>query len=221
VENRDRPCEIWISPDAYRQFSSPYAYSPNPVNSVDPDGNWVDNQDEGFCTDDGLPFEGMVYLGHFLPNRNYGRELLYGGSNLSEVGLPNTSLDVLALAFPPSVAAGGGVLEGANFAQKTFSPMFSKGGAFAGRSVADVSSALRSGAMNASEVPINYIVRGGNKLILNTRSAKALEGAGIPRSGWNAVNRSGQGVFEDMLSGQLRRNGLPDAGTATVRQSGL
>lgn len=29
---------MWMSPDPARQFASPYAYSPNPVNSVDPDG---------------------------------------------------------------------------------------------------------------------------------------------------------------------------------------
>jgi RHS repeat-associated protein len=29
---------MWISPDPARQFASPYAYSPNPVNSFDPDG---------------------------------------------------------------------------------------------------------------------------------------------------------------------------------------
>jgi len=118
-------------------------------------------------------------------------------------------------------AARGGVLEGANFAQKTFGRMFSKGGAFAGRSVDDVAGALRSGAMKPSEVPIDYIVREGNTLILNTRSAQALEAAGIPRSAWTAVNRTGQEMYEAMLSGQLQRNGLTSVGTATVRQSGL
>lgn len=33
---------IWISPDAVHQFNSPYAYSTNPINSVDADGNYVD-----------------------------------------------------------------------------------------------------------------------------------------------------------------------------------
>ena len=59
--------------------------------------------------------------------------------------------------------------------------MFSKGGTFAGQSVEDVAGALRSGALNPSDVPIQYIVRDGNTLILNTRSAQALEQAGIPR----------------------------------------
>lgn len=98
--------------------------------------------------------------------------------------------------------------------------MFSKGGAFAGRGVDDVAAALRSGAMKPSDVPIDFIIRDGNKLILNTRSAQALEAAGIPRSQWNAVNRTGQGVFEDMLTGQLQRNGLTSEGIATVRRSG-
>jgi RHS repeat-associated protein len=30
---------VWISPDAAREFASPYSYSPNPINAVDPDGN--------------------------------------------------------------------------------------------------------------------------------------------------------------------------------------
>jgi RHS repeat-associated protein len=123
-----------------------------------------------------------------------------------------------------SVAIGAGLgrlgLQGANFAQKTFSPMFSRGGAFAGKSVDDIAAALRSGAMKSSEVPIDFIVRDGNTLILNTRSAQALEAAGIPRSQWNAVNRTGHEMYENLLSGQLERNGLTSKGIANVRRSG-
>jgi hypothetical protein len=111
-------------------------------------------------------------------------------------------------------------LEGANFAQKTFNPMFSKGGTFAGRSVDDVAAALRSGTMKSSEVPIDFIMRDGNTLIPNTRSAQALEAAGIPRSQWNAINRTGHEKYENMLSGQLKRNGLTSEGIAKVRCSG-
>jgi RHS repeat-associated protein len=113
-----------------------------------------------------------------------------------------------------------GLLEGANFAQKTFSPAFSKGGTFAGQSVADVAGALRSGAMKPADVPINYIIREGQVLILNTRSAQALQMAGIPRGQWSAVNRTGQGAYESMLNRQLQRNGLTSKGISTVRQSG-
>lgn len=111
-----------------------------------------------------------------------------------------------------------GLPEGAQYAQKTFNPMFSKGGTFAGQSVDDVAAALRSGSMKPSDVPIDYIIRDGRPLILNTRSSQALEAAGVPRSQWNAVNRTGQDFYEGQLSGQLSRNsGGP---FDTVRRSG-
>lgn len=113
-----------------------------------------------------------------------------------------------------------GIPESANFAQKTFGKMFSKGGKFAGKSVEDVTAALRSGAMKAEDVPIDFIVRDGHTLILNTRSAQALTAAGIPRSQWHAVDRTGEEMYETMLSDQLRRNKLTNEGVATVRASG-
>jgi|SRR5579864_6598923 len=67
---------------------------------------------------------------------------------------------------------------------KTFSQFFSSQGAFAGKTVAEVADALRSGAMSTADVPVQYIVRDGNVLMLNTRSAQALEEAGIPREQW-------------------------------------
>jgi RHS repeat-associated protein len=124
----------------------------------------------------------------------------------------------LAVGLAKSAAKDG--LELANFAQRTFGSMFSKEGTFAGRSVDEVAAALRSGAMKSSEIPIDFIVRDGNKLILNTRSAQALEIAGVPRSQWNAVNRTGQQFYEKNLSGQLERNKLTSEGIATVRRSG-
>lgn len=75
-----------------------------------------------------------------------------------------------------------GIATDAKFAQKTYSAIFSAEGKFAGKSVDDVAAALRSGAMNPAEVSVNYIVRDGQTIILNTRSAQALEAAGIPRS---------------------------------------
>ena len=59
---------------------------------------------------------------------------------------------------------------------------------FGTKSVDDVAAALRSGAMKPGEVSVNYIVRDGQTIMLNTRSAQALEAAGIPRSQWNGVN---------------------------------
>lgn len=113
-----------------------------------------------------------------------------------------------------------GVLDAANYAQKTFGKYFSAEGKFAGQTVDDVAKQLISGALKASDVPVDYIVRNGNILILNTRSSQALTQAGIPRSQWTVVNRTGQEQFEAMLSGQLKRNKLTDEGISTVRQSG-
>jgi RHS repeat-associated protein len=111
-----------------------------------------------------------------------------------------------------------GVAADAKFAQATFSRMFSQGGTFAGKSVDEVAAALRSGAMKASDVPINYIVRDGQTIILNTRSAQALEAAGIPRAQWNGVNQTGNSFFENLLNGQLGRN--PGGPFDTVRPGG-
>jgi len=72
--------------------------------------------------------------------------------------------------------------------------------------------------MKPGQVEINYVVRDGQTIILNTRSSQALEAAGIPRSQWNGVNRTGDSLYEGLLDGQLRRNaGGP---FDTVRPSG-
>jgi hypothetical protein len=73
----------------------------------------------------------------------------------------------------------------------------------------------RSGIVQPSQVPINIIQRGKTTLILNTRSAQALMRAGVPRSQWNAVNRTWQNKFEKMLRNQLRRSRLGPSGTPT------
>lgn len=101
--------------------------------------------------------------------------------------------------------------------QVSTSAMFSSTGKFAGRSVDEVANALRSGTLHPGDVPIEYAVRDGNTLILNTRSAMALEKAGIPRSNWNAINVTNDAAAQARLSGQLERNGLTSAGADSVR----
>jgi hypothetical protein len=107
----------------------------------------------------------------------------------------------------------------ATWAQKTFSPMFSAEGRFAGRTVDDVAGALRSGAMSAADVPIDVIIRHGQTVILNTRSSAALIRGAVPKGQWSVFNRTGESFFENMLNGQFRRNGLSQ-GVNTIRQSG-
>ena len=105
----------------------------------------------------------------------------------------------------------------ANFAQKTAGANFSAEGAFAGAPRSQIVGQLQSGALTAADVPVEVIVRNGQTLILNTRSATALAEAGVPRSVWSVVNMTGDAAAEARLTAQLARNGLTDAGIGTVR----
>jgi filamentous hemagglutinin len=110
-------------------------------------------------------------------------------------------------------------VEGANFAQRTFSSTF-RGGALAGRSISDVAGDLGSVALTPKDVPVGMIVRDGDSLILNTRSAQALMQAGIPRSAWSVIDQTGDPFFEELLTGQLTRNGLDSGGFGCPTPSG-
>ncbi len=140
-----------------------------------------------------------------------GADLLWGSA---EIGVQN------ATGLPIPLRLASGVLGNANFAQTTFSETFSAEGAFAGQTIDDVAGALQSGGLTAADVPIQYIVRDGNTLILNTRSAQALQRAGIPRSQWNAVNVTGDAAAEARLTNQLQNNHLTSQGTPTVEPTG-
>lgn len=123
---------------------------------------------------------------------------------------------------------GTGILDNANYAQKTYSNIFSAEGRkiysdLAGEpinTIDDLVSAINSGKVNVADLPVEYIVRDGNILILNTRTSQALTQAGIPRSQWKAIDRTGEALFEELLDGQLFRNKLTSEGTSTVRPSG-
>lgn len=118
----------------------------------------------------------------------------------------------------------GGVLQKANFAQKTYSENFSKEGSqiysdLAGsqiKSVSDLAQAIKNGQIDYRDIPVHYIIRDGNTLILNTRTAQALTLAGISRDLWNAVDVTGIEQFEQMLTNQLLRNGLSSTGISSV-----
>jgi hypothetical protein len=69
--------------------------------------------------------------------------------------------------------------------------------------------------MSAKDVPIDVIVRNGQTFILNTRSSAALTQAGIPRSAWNIISRTGEVEYEQRLTNQLIKLGNPN-GTNTI-----
>lgn len=143
-----------------------------------------------------------------------------GGTVLSKVTGMGGNAEKAAVTANTAVvnnsAGVSSVLANANFAQRYFSETFSAGGAFAGQTIDEVAAALRSGQMSSSAVPIQYIIRDGNTLILNSRSAQALERAGIPRGLWNAVNKTGNSAAEARLTAQLKRSGLTSQGTPNV-----
>jgi hypothetical protein len=120
------------------------------------------------------------------------------------------------------------ILEKANYAQTDYRTDFSKTGQqiyskLAGKpikTIDDLTNALKSGLIKPSDFPIDYIIRDGNVLILNTRSSQALTQAGIPRSQWDVNNKTGVTFFEESLTNQLNRNELSSKGIPTVTRSG-
>lgn len=103
-------------------------------------------------------------------------------------------------------------IEDARFAQRDYSESFNQRGQFAGRTIDEIAELLRTGALSVKDVPVNVIVRDGFTLIHNTRSAQALTRAGIARGSWNVVNRTGDKLYESLVTGQLRRNALGSTG---------
>ncbi|MGI9599048.1 MAG: hypothetical protein ACR2QK_22985 [Acidimicrobiales bacterium] len=122
-----------------------------------------------------------------------------------------------------------GVLDDANFAQdnvikgtKKFSPegqaYFSEMAGQPITTVDDLVEALRTGAIRPDQVPIDYVIIDGQKLILNTRTSTALRRAGIPQSEWFGRHKTGITAFDDvpfddLARRQLDNNGLPVEGS--------
>jgi hypothetical protein len=90
----------------------------------------------------------------------------------------------------------------------------------AGRTIGDVSSGLRSGAIKPGELPVDVISRGGNTLIMNTRSSLALMRGGVSPADWAINDVTGDAFMENVLTGRLASNGLTDAGTDVLRITG-
>jgi RHS repeat-associated protein len=209
----------------------------NPVSYLDPFG--LDAQSTGDSDNSSLYISvsnqipgqpcitchGVSYQGYYggvnsfygLPGS--GPDALKGYSEVEEMAINATPIILSPLmGFESGIATvtEDGILQGANYAQRTFNSTFSSGGTFAGQTVEDIAAALRSGTLSPSDVPIQYIVKDANTLILNTRSAQALEQAGIPRGQWNAIDMTGDAAAQVRLAAQLQRNGLTSQGIPTV-----
>ena len=143
-----------------------------------------------------------------------------------EVGLTkgiNVSPDNMVEGIPKEI----GIPENANFAQKTYSNSFSEIGRekyskLAGEpinTIDDLVDSINTKKISISELPVEYIERDGHTLILNTRTSQALTQAGIPRSEWFTIDRTGNSLYESLLDGQLKRNKLTSEGISEVRPS--
>jgi RHS repeat-associated protein len=94
----------------------------------------------------------------------------------------------------------------ARWAQPRFSNNFSRIGqeVLGVRTIDDAVVMLKNGTMKINALPIDYIIRNDEIYILNTRSSVALTKAGIDRSKWSWVDRTGKTEFEQRLNNQLQ-----------------
>ena len=115
----------------------------------------------------------------------------------------------------------GRLLEDAAFAQvpakstKAFSEegqaIYSK---LAGRNIVtvnDLTDVLKQGVIKPNQIPLDYVLIDGQKVIANTRTSTALINANIPKSQWSGVNKTGvkaygDVTFDDLVNNQLRKN---------------
>ncbi|WP_445148359.1 RHS repeat-associated core domain-containing protein [Baekduia sp. Peel2402] len=105
------------------------------------------------------------------------------------------------------------------FTQGNASLRFQRGGPFGGRTIGDVASGLRSGAIKPSELPVDVIKRRGELLAVNTRSTLALRRAGIEPSRWTIRDMTGNEAVENQITRRLARNEM-SKGSDVIRISG-
>jgi len=106
-------------------------------------------------------------------------------------------IDVSTTLTPGSpVVAKSGVKFGQANVKSTFAH-----GPFAGRSIGDVASGLRSGKISPNDLPVEFVIRNGEKVALNNRSLTALRRAGMQPT--KMINRTGSARHEKLLDQHL------------------
>jgi hypothetical protein len=133
-------------------------------------------------------------------------------------GAPTADQTAPAVSGIPTRTAPTSVFDRANYSQPGYQPRFSEKGYFKGQKIDDIAADLISGKLTPDDVPVKYIVRDGNVLIMNARSSQALIRAGIPRSQWRPDNVTGIRRWERQLDKNLRRHSLTSRGTPTVEE---
>jgi hypothetical protein len=84
--------------------------------------------------------------------------------------------------------------------------------------VADVASALRRGVISPDELPIEYVVRGGQRIAINNRSLLALRRAGLDPI--RTLDLTGDAFAETRLTQRLDEMGGVPSPTIRVRGAG-
>ena len=64
------------------------------------------------------------------------------------------------------------------------------------KKVNDLVKALTGGKISPKDIPLNYVMQNGEKVILNSRTSVALERAGIPMKNWYGLNQTGRVAYE-------------------------
>jgi RHS repeat-associated protein len=187
----------------------------NPINREDPDGHFW--QIVGALVGAAA---GAVIAG---ANTDWNWKYMLAGAAAG--ALVGAGLGYIAeIGYAAIVGAGGTAATMADklkYSQTTASPNFSEEGKFAGNTIGQVAQKIRSGVIKPIDVPVEYISRGNNNLILNTRSSLALKRASISIDKWNLINRTGDSGLEAHLTQRLMRNGLTNTGTDVIRITGF
>lgn len=98
---------LWLSPDAARQYHSPYAFGPNPIMGVDKDGNW-------FGLDDAIVFvvgAGTSYIQNGIQSGEW-----FTGDAFNSMWIGGTAGVV---GYNTTIATGGNIYAGAAAAGAT------------------------------------------------------------------------------------------------------
>ncbi|KEI02244.1 hypothetical protein ADU80_01335 [Clostridium botulinum] len=103
------------------------------------------------------------------------------------------------------------------FTQTTASHKFSKEGKFTGKTIGQVSRHIRKEIIKVKDVPVEYVEKGGKKLIINTRFSVALRLVNIPLKKWNLVYRTGIIEYKMKITDRLSKNNLDNQRTEFIR----
>ncbi len=145
-------------------------------------------------------------LGHFAGNF-LGDTAMFGGVfRLSQNGIANSNkllnLNKIEFNFANAPQNNTQIL----FGQKSVSPFFSEIGTFKSKPLSEVMRGLRNGTISPESIPIEIIIRNGQKITLNNRSLLTLKRAGMEPT--TIFDRTGIESYELILNSHLR-NSLP------------